>query len=474
MTCNGSGVTTIRCRDPARSMFATSTMARLSLFVALLLACSIPCESRASLRGQLRLLSRNAGNPPCNCANCYGQRKITDRPTSGMKGMQCKPTAKGFEIRYCSQQGDTSTWVVQSAPQLTYERFCYFTCKPVIPKAIDPNIGCTQLSAAEAKLGQSPSGNGRAFIWHSNPITDSNTFSHLDFSNVGVPDPVKNLEKAVFQVRSGQELAKMEAARKAAEAAAKNPPPKAGKPGFCVCRCPSPPTTTGPLPPYNPFNVPPPQPGAPPQAPGLPPPPPPPPAPTLQPTPPPPPTTTFNMTAMYEWYDKQTTTAPYVPFPQPFPKRFKAEVPKAPVGPFAPTFPPTTTGPYSSFYNGGMWGPGPAPGPAPAPFGMMSTTFRPYMLLDVNTPEVETPPPIVTDLSMMAPMGSSMMQMPYATLPPMGLAATAMPEAMQLADVQAPAMPEAMPVSALQATAMPYAPSQAMQLPVTAMPDWAV
>merc|ERR1719460_1169983 len=107
-----------------------------------------------------------------------------------------------------------------------------------------------------------------------------------------------------------------------------------------------------------------------------------------------------------------------------------SEVPKAPVGPFAPTFPPTTTGPYSSFYNGGMWGPGPAPGPAPAPFGMPSTTFRPYMLLDVNTPEVETPPPIVTDLSMMAPMGSSMMQMPYA-------------------------------------------PSQAMQLPVTAMPDWA-
>merc|ERR1719331_184717 len=139
------------------------------------------------------------------------------------------------------------------------------------------------------------------------------------------------------------------------------------------------------------------------------------------------------------------------------PKRFKAEVPKAPVGPFAPTFPPTTTGPYSSFYNGGMWGPGPAPGPAPAPFGMMSTTFRPYMLLDVNTPEVETPPPIVTDLSMMAPMGSSMMQMPYATLPPMGLAATAMPEAMQLADVQVQAMPD----------------WAAPPMPVTAMPDWA-
>jgi hypothetical protein len=91
------------------------------------------------------------------------------------------------------------------------------------------------------------------------------------------------------------------------------------------------------------------------------------------------------------------------------------------------------------------------------------------MLLDVNAPEVETPPPIVTDLSMMAPMGSSMMQLPYATLPPMGLAATAMPDAMQLADVQV----QAMPVSALQAMAMPYAPSQAMQLPVTAMPDWA-
>merc|ERR1719337_106564 len=61
-------------------------------------------------------------------------------------------------------------------------------------------------------------------------------------------------------------------------------------------------------------------------------------------------------------------------FPAPFPKRFESEPPNEPVGPFAPTLPPTTPSPFG-FGMRPFGAYGPAPGPAPmAPFGFGGVT----------------------------------------------------------------------------------------------------
>ena len=37
-------------------------------------------------------------------------------------------------------------------PEVTYERYCYFTCKPIIPNALSTNVPCERLTADEIKL----------------------------------------------------------------------------------------------------------------------------------------------------------------------------------------------------------------------------------------------------------------------------------------------------------------------------------
>merc|ERR1719401_1474619 len=158
---------------------------------------------------------------------------------------------------------------------------------------------------------------------------------------------------------------KDEEARKAAAAAerAKLTPKLASPPkaGFCMCRCPMPPTTTGPLPPYNPFRTPPPVPAAPPKPPGIPPPPPPPPVPP-PPMPGPPPLPPLPM----------VLPAPVIGGPTPYPP------PPPTLQPTPPPL-PTTTFDWSSikaptttqppFYLTTTYGAAPAPGPAPGLFG---------------------------------------------------------------------------------------------------------
>lgn len=102
------------------------------------------------------------------------------------------------------------------------------------------------------------------------------------------------------------------------------------------------------------------------------------------------------------------TTPPPPYFPAPFPDRFPGEAPNKPIGPFAPTMPPTTPNPFMS-----MFGAGPAPGPAPAPamFGF-GTTRMPYAMLDLSSPDVEMPS---------APLPSQMMPDMAAQPPPMSL-----------------------------------------------------
>lgn len=139
--------------------------------------------------------------PPCTCEDCKGERLMRDQPTEGFKGFQCKPNQSGESKGTCTQQGNRGDWVVQTSrtPEIDYTRFCHFTCKPVLPMNIQPEYGCTQLSAQEVKLmGQSPSGNGKSYIYHSNPMTDSLTLD--DITQGAAPpqvrDPIANMQKA--------------------------------------------------------------------------------------------------------------------------------------------------------------------------------------------------------------------------------------------------------------------------------------
>merc|ERR1719454_94542 len=177
-----------------------------------------------------------AEQPSCTCNMCIAQRKVTDTVESGGKGFQCKPKPSGSGgggEGKCRQPGDSSMWVVQSVPAngaITVERFCYYSCKPQIQKQLSPDFECISLTPAEVQMAQTPENNGRAFIWHMNPVTDSQTLSDMKLTAFGIPDMTKNLEKAVMQVNyyTANEAAKASAA--AAEAASKKKeiPPKPG------------------------------------------------------------------------------------------------------------------------------------------------------------------------------------------------------------------------------------------------------
>jgi len=298
--------------------------ARWALVVALsLLGVGSPlCGAKASASAVALLRRGRLGvqaGEPCDCSNCIGEVLITDQPAEGGKGFQCKPTQKGDELGSCVQRGDASEWVVQTTPELEYRTFCLMTCRPVLPKQISPDIACVHLTLDEIRLrGQTPSGNGRAFVWHSHPLTDSMTISEIPTSNGVVSDTLTSMRKT-FQLIRNEEARKKLLAEHSQESAAEGCP--SGQPCNCNCGCKG--RNNGargmgatvqiafPTPPPLPAEPPPPPPPLPPPA--LPPIPAvlavpmnaptfwPPPPPTLQPTPPAPP---------QQWQFDPTTWAP--------------------------------------------------------------------------------------------------------------------------------------------------------------------
>jgi len=208
---------------------------------------------------------------PCNCSLCQGELFLADsRP--GFKGWQCRPTADGQEKRTCKQEGSRDNWVAQTEEELTYERFCMVTCKPLLQKRITPDVACGPLDVWERKLeAQSPSGNGRAFVYRANPMTDTPPLPPLgDDLSGGPKDPLFLMEQAFKLFLSEPiESAHVE-----------------GKPS-CNCRCSEPELDAVPL--GVAAAVAPPWPTLPPTMPPPPVPPPPPPLPPPLPPPPPPP-----------------------------------------------------------------------------------------------------------------------------------------------------------------------------------------
>mmetsp|Transcript_13876 Transcript_13876/g.25529 ORF Transcript_13876/g.25529 Transcript_13876/m.25529 type:complete len:313 (-) Transcript_13876:49-987(-) len=203
----------------------------------------------------------------CSCSNCEGKRNLADMPTDGFKGFQCTPNSDGFKLGSCTQQGGEADWAVQSSSDLAYERFCHYTCRPLIPRILDPYVPCEMLTLTEIKaFAQSPSGNGRAYVYHSNPLRDSYTLNalpqlrHPPLISARV-DPITMMRRALDKAhRSDARLLRMTA-------------PHVEE---CECKCLPPPAveTSTTAAPVLAFKVPPTLP-PPPPPPGVPPPPPP-------------------------------------------------------------------------------------------------------------------------------------------------------------------------------------------------------
>jgi len=161
---------------------------------------------------------------PCDCANCTGELYEADS-SNAYRGYQCRPNAFGMAGGTCMQVGDRKDWVVQTEDELTYERFCLFTCKPLLPKRITTLIPCAPLSKWERKLeAQTPSGNGREFVFRANPMTEADPwpdFSNSDAEDLGPKDPVAQLA-ATFAMFGGD--------------SEKDEAPTAGDDG-CTCEC---------------------------------------------------------------------------------------------------------------------------------------------------------------------------------------------------------------------------------------------
>lgn len=183
--------------------------------------------------------SPNDGNQQlagCACSNCMGMRYVNDlrggdNEPRAAPGWQCIPNQGGNNLASCLQEGNPDGWVVQSVRTITYERFCTYTCKPNIPKQITPDVSCSMLSAMEIRLqAQSPSGNGQAFVFRANPMTDS---------------PELIAPKAPGAGNAGGEPSEL--LREAFKLYGVVPqPPKKPKAKKCGCRCSA---GTGPVPP---------------------------------------------------------------------------------------------------------------------------------------------------------------------------------------------------------------------------------
>jgi hypothetical protein len=113
--------------------------------------------------------------PACSCADCLGHPD-----TSGKDYWTCHPDiAKHPDEANCRQLEHSSEFVVQSE-EIALTRFCRYTCKPVVPEKLVPEVSCERLSRDVIhKFAQTPSGNGRAFLWKAHRMADSLTLADV-------------------------------------------------------------------------------------------------------------------------------------------------------------------------------------------------------------------------------------------------------------------------------------------------------
>lgn len=166
---------------------------------------------------------------PCLCSNCAGFRTASE---PGSAGYQCRPSSSSGLPDDCAQVGSRDDWVVQTTDVLSYQRFCLYTCKPLLFKQITAQIACGPLGTRMVKAAQTLSGNGRTLTFRSNPMTDPPPLPPIleeDGSRHVHQDPIVQLRRVL-------ELGIPATSGKEASQSKKPKTPQIAKPG-CSCRC---------------------------------------------------------------------------------------------------------------------------------------------------------------------------------------------------------------------------------------------
>ncbi|CAE7806654.1 FUBP3 [Symbiodinium sp. CCMP2592] len=147
---------------------------------------------------------------------------------------QTEPVATRVALR------SASGIAVQSADVVSYDRFCLYTCKPLLTDEIKPVVDCAHLNDKEiTDLAQSPSSNGREIVYEAHPLARVGPISRvlaqpeasmLDTSVVDrSSDPVSAI-RATFASLRKEETAAPGVSPYTLPDAAKAPP-------LCVCHC---------------------------------------------------------------------------------------------------------------------------------------------------------------------------------------------------------------------------------------------
>lgn len=212
-------------------MAAASTALLFALQLSLGSAAAVAgLAQRTSLRTSSRatVVEKLASELPCDCSTCTGERRNSG--DDGTVGFQCFPGQAGLQL--CAQQGRPENWVVQSAPVLAFDRFCLYSCKPILKNKIAAKVKCTELTYEEATLNaQTPEHNGKEIVYTVNPMTFVRPISSYiplpgpvllagGGMSSGPQDPIQTMRDAFAFVRSKQ----------APDIAPTAPPP-------CVCTC---------------------------------------------------------------------------------------------------------------------------------------------------------------------------------------------------------------------------------------------
>eukprot|EP00933_Yihiella_yeosuensis_P054169 TRINITY_DN5254_c8_g1_i1.p1 TRINITY_DN5254_c8_g1~~TRINITY_DN5254_c8_g1_i1.p1 ORF type:complete len:383 (-),score=109.01 TRINITY_DN5254_c8_g1_i1:330-1478(-) len=177
------------------------------------------------------------GGSACDCSKCIGEERLTSG--SGGLGYQCYANTESVQ---CDQQGLQDSWVVQSAKTINWDRFCLYTCKPVMSSVIKAEVPCIRLTKEEVKLnGQSISYNGKDIVYKANPMAPVLPLSSMvgtegtgGLGGDGPIDPVMQMRGAFQEVRA--EGVRTGLAKEEAQVPVDfvGPPP-------CICHCGKPP-----------------------------------------------------------------------------------------------------------------------------------------------------------------------------------------------------------------------------------------
>eukprot|EP00439_Symbiodinium_sp_Y106_P039401 s1963_g4.t2 len=212
--------------------------AMMALRVIIVAVLSVPTLGTVLARTKLRQGSKSWQDfSPCSCSECLGEHK--NEGGDGSVGFQCFPKASG--LADCRQTEPVAARVVQSADVVSYDRFCLYTCKPLLTDEIKPVVDCAHLNDKEiTDLAQSPSSNGREIVYEAHPLARVGPISRvlaqpeasmLDTSVVdrSAGDPVSAI-RATFASLRKEERAAPGVSPYTLPDAAKAPP-------LCVCHC---------------------------------------------------------------------------------------------------------------------------------------------------------------------------------------------------------------------------------------------